>query len=92
MGFVRTFNEVLGKVDRVVDLRKLNDRMRALGIPLHVAPISHWYVYTVWQLDGLFGVSDFWYPWGRFEKRVKSAYNPKRWGGWFWLFEWGSRG
>ena len=29
---------------------------------------------------------------GRFHKHVKDAYNPRRWGGYFWMIEVGSRG
>lgn len=90
--FVRKFCNLMNAIDRRIDLRRLNDKMKELGIPLHIAPISHWYVDTRWQLEGLFGISDMWYPWGTFKKNVKDAYIPERWGGWFWLFEWGSRG
>ena len=89
---IRNFNIFLNKVDKKINLRKFNKLMEDMNIPFHIAPISHWYVDTVWQLEGLLGISDLWYPWGRFEKHVKDAYNPRRWGGYFWIFEWGSRG
>ncbi len=91
---IRYFNIFLNKVDKKIDLRKLNAKLKDLNIPFHIAPISHWYVDTVWQLDGLLKRTEFplWYPWGRFEQHVKDSYNPRRWGGWFWIFEWGSRG
>jgi hypothetical protein len=92
MGLVRQLNKVLNAVDKRINLRKFNQAMDAFGIPFHIAPISHWYVETLWQLQGLFGVGDLWYPWGCFKKQVKDVYSPKRWGGWFWLFEVGSRG
>lgn len=91
---IRYFNIFLSKVDHRIDLRKFNDKMKKFDIPFRVAPISHWYVETVLQLEGLFGKENaIWYPWGRFLKRYKKGvYNPRRWGGWFWIFEWGSRG
>lgn len=61
--------------------RSFGKLLKKLNIPFSVWPFSHWYYQTYHQ--PLFG---------RFHKRVKYCYHPKRWGGRFWIFEFGSRG
>lgn len=56
-------------------------------LPLAVLPLHHWYVMLK---GGPFGRPFRWT--GRFHKRVKDAYNPKRWGGHVLGLEIGRRG
>lgn len=57
------------------------------GIPIHICPFGLWYVMAK---AGPFGRPFSW--WGRFHKRVKDSYNPRRWGGHFLGLEIGCRG
>lgn len=57
------------------------------NLPLAIYPAHHWYVMFK---GGPFGQPFRWT--GRFRKRVKDSYNPKRWGGHVLGLEFGRRG
>lgn len=63
--------------------RRFNAWAERYAIPVHVCPFGMWYVMAK---SGPFS----WF--GRFHKRVKDSYNPRRWGGHFLGLEIGCRG
>lgn len=85
MPLLRLTDALAPTFDRWTD--RFNDWTRRNDLPVHVMRAHLWYVLLK---GGPFGHPFSWC--GRFKKRVKDCYNPRRWGGHFLGLEIGRRG